>query len=314
MRANVFSQHHALVKCTWTHRARVGLLAGMNAFVFTQSTTVGKCFPAETTTIRSLTSVNSNVNLLGAARAEGLTAFAAWKLPSRHAAMAMTMVHQRAPIGEVLTADVALHRFVSVRQHVALQARLVVERLRALRARECLLFGVLQAMRQQRTAILADPSAVQASILRQVFAVLGLYVRRQRLLISGGIATEIATELRCSRVNFSMREQIQRLGEILPAHVTNVQVFVIVGVLGLDVHALMAFELLLTLERHAASLTEELAIFVIIFGELFVLIEEIVLDAIVFVLDVLTHCIRIPKHFTTSPAFEWAVALVHACV
>lgn len=94
------------------------------------------------------TCVYSHMDLLWATRPESFATFAAWKLTPRDICMWMAMIHQAAAIGEYITANVALHRFIAMRLHVPSQTCFIVKIFATIDARMLLLFGMIPCMLQ----------------------------------------------------------------------------------------------------------------------------------------------------------------------
>lgn len=102
----------------------------------------------------------------------------------------MPMVHQRPAVGKLLGADIAGDGLVAMRLHVALEARLIVERFAAFAARMVLLAGVLPRVLHEGARVTTLFAAQAARVAGEFGAVHVGDVSLDDGLLDEGFATE----------------------------------------------------------------------------------------------------------------------------
>lgn len=199
-----------------------------------------------------------------------------------------------------------------MRLHVAFEPRLVVERFAALQAGMVFLFGMVPCMFQQRSFVLAMLTTQTARIFGQLFCVHRRYVGAYALLLRETFTAQHALEHDDSRMNFGMRQQVQRLGKRTAANVATMVLTsyeIAARCVRLIVSARMAFQQVQSMERHTAHIAIVIAEFrirLIARGRFFIgLIFRSAGDIFAMLGGlVLLQLLQRPEHVAATVAFE----------
>lgn len=118
-RFNAQRSTYSLIESSRTYGASVRFLASVNTLMLPQRATIGECFPTEPTTIRSFTRMDTYMNLLRAATAECLAAFATRERTAPQILiMRMTVTHKSSSVREFLATLVASYHLVAMWYHM----------------------------------------------------------------------------------------------------------------------------------------------------------------------------------------------------